>query len=88
VAFDLPFMIQGRWDNPYLLPDPEALIRHSGAAAPLLDAVRGKAAREAMRNVIEMVTGLRSFGELPANPSFDPPPTAAPIAAPASQPAQ
>lgn len=40
VAFDLPFLIQGSWDNPYLLPDPEALIRHSGAAAPLLDAVR------------------------------------------------
>ncbi len=84
VAFDLPFMIQGRWDNPYLLPDPEALIRHSGAAAPLLDAVRGKAAREAMRNVIETVTGLRSIGEFPTNPSFEPPP----LAAPASQPAQ
>jgi AsmA protein len=88
VAFDLPFMIQGSWDNPYLLPDPEALIRHSGAAAPLLDAVRGKAAREAMRDVIETVTGLRSIGELPANPSaqppaFDPPPAATmPVTAP------
>jgi AsmA protein len=89
VAFDLPFMIQGSWENPYLLPDPEALIRHSGAAAPLLDAVRGRAAREAMRDVIETVTGLRSIGELPVNPSalpptFDPPPTVnMPVAAPA-----
>jgi len=89
VAFELPFLINGSWDNPYLLPDPEALIRHSGATAPLLDAVRGRAAREAMRNVIEMVTGLRSIGELPPNPSFDPPavdaPTIAPIYAPAPQ---
>jgi AsmA protein len=91
VAFDLPFMIQGSWDNPYLLPDPEALIRHSGAAAPLLDAVRGRAAREAMRDVIETVTGLRSIGELPVNPSqppaFDPPPaTNMPVAAPTATP--
>jgi AsmA protein len=86
VAFDLPFLIQGHWDNPYLLPDPEALIRHSGAAAPLLDAVRGRAAREAMRNVIETVTGLRSIGELPANPTFEPPTATAPTVAPISAP--
>lgn len=87
VAFDLPFLIQGSWDAPYLLPDPEALIRHSGAAAPLLDAVRGRAAREAMRNVIETVTGLRSIGELPANPTFEPPSANAPAIAPISAPA-
>ncbi len=89
VSFDLPFLINGNWDTPYLLPDPEALIRHSGATAPLLDAVRGRAAREAMRSVIETVTGLRSIGELPANPSFEPPaanaPAIAPIYAPAPQ---
>lgn len=79
IAFDLPFLITGNWDDPYLLPDPDALIRHSGAAAPLLDAVRGRAAREAMRNVIETVTGLRSYGELPApNPYIELPPNADP----------
>ncbi len=41
-----------------------------------------------MRNVIETVTGLRSIGEFPINPSFEPPPSTAPVAAPASQPAQ
>lgn len=85
-AFELPFMIQGNWENPYLLPDPEALIRHSGAAAPLLDAVRGRAAREAMRNVIETVTGLQSIGELPANPSFEAPTANAPAIAPVAAP--
>jgi AsmA protein len=92
VAFELPFLISGTWDNPYLLPDPDALIRHSGATAPLLDAVRGRAAREAMRSVIETVTGLRSIGEFPANPTFEPPaitpPSLAPIYAPAPQPTQ
>lgn len=92
ISFDLPFLISGTWENPYLLPDPDALIRHSGATAPLLDAVRGRAAREAMRSVIEMVTGLRSIGELPANPTFEPPaansPSIAPIYAPAPQPMQ
>lgn len=91
VAFDLPFLIGGNWEDPYLLPDPDALIRHSGAAAPLLDAVRGRAAREAMRNVIETVTGLRSYGELPANPYIELPPnadpqTVSPILTPALQP--
>ena len=39
--FELPFIVQGSWDDPIMLPDPEALIRRSGAAAPLLNAVRG-----------------------------------------------
>lgn len=35
-AFELPFVAQGPWDSPFLLPDPQALIRRSGAARPLL----------------------------------------------------
>ncbi len=35
-SFDLPFVAQGPWDSPFLLPDPQALIRRSGAARPLL----------------------------------------------------
>jgi AsmA protein len=37
-SFDLPFVAQGPWDSPFLLPDPQALIRRSGAARPLLGA--------------------------------------------------
>lgn len=33
--FDLPFVIKGTWDEPLLLPDPQSLIRRSGAARPL-----------------------------------------------------
>jgi AsmA protein len=34
--FTLPFKITGQWDSPSVSPDPDALIRRSGAAAPLL----------------------------------------------------
>ena len=56
-AFELPFIVQGPWDDPIMLPDPEALIRRSGAAAPLLNAVRDQRARDAARSVIERLTG-------------------------------
>jgi AsmA protein len=45
-VFELPFLVLGPWDRPFLLPDPTALIQRSGAAAPLLDAARKQAARE------------------------------------------
>jgi AsmA protein len=70
--FELPFVVQGRWDDPIMLPDPQSLIRHSGAAAPLLDAVKGRSAGEAVRSVID---------QLMAQPPVAP--TAAPAAAPA-----
>ena len=56
-AFELPFIVQGPWDDPIMLPDPEALIRRSGAAAPLLNAVRDQRARDAARSVIDRLTG-------------------------------
>ncbi len=59
-AFELPFIVQGSWDDPIMLPDPEALIRRSGAAAPLLNAVRDQRARDAARSVIERLTGAPS----------------------------
>jgi AsmA protein len=54
--FELPFMVQGSWDDPIMLPDAEALIRRSGAAAPLLNAVRARSARDSVRSVIERLT--------------------------------
>ncbi len=56
-AFELPFIVQGPWHDPLMLPDPEALIRRSGAAAPLLNAVRERSARDAVRSAIDRLTG-------------------------------
>jgi AsmA protein len=44
-TFELPFVVTGPWDNPLIWPDTQALISRSGAAAPLLDAVRNRLKR-------------------------------------------
>jgi AsmA protein len=46
-GFELPFVVQGPWADPLVLPDPQILIRRSGAAAPLLNAVRNRRLRDA-----------------------------------------
>jgi len=51
--FELPFAVQGRWEDPDMLPDAQMLIRRSEAAAPLLNAVRERRARDAVRSAIE-----------------------------------
>jgi AsmA protein len=58
VAFELPFVVQGRWEDPVMLPDAQSLNRRSGAAAPLLDAVRERRARDAVRSAIETLTRI------------------------------
>ncbi len=74
--FELPFVVQGRWDDPIMLPDAQSLIRRSGAAAPLLEAVKGHSAGEAVRSVID---------QLLASPPAQGTPSVAPaVAAPAA----
>ena len=41
-GFELPFLVQGPWEDPAIWPDARALINRSGAAAPLMDAVRSR----------------------------------------------
>ncbi|MFG1463030.1 AsmA family protein [Xanthobacter sp. DSM 24535] len=56
LAFDLPFLVQGAWNRPDVMIDPQSLIRRSGAAQPLLDAVRARGSGEAaVRSVIEQL---------------------------------
>ena len=50
--FDLPFVVQGPWDDPIMLPDAQSLIRRSGAAAPLLESVKSRSVGAAVRSVI------------------------------------
>src|SRR4051812_16500660 len=54
--FELPFVVQGQWDDPIMLPDAQSLIRRSGAAAPLLDAVRDRKTRDSVRSVIDRLS--------------------------------
>ena len=71
--FDLPFVVQGPWDDPIMLPDAQSLIRRSGAAAPLLDSIKARTAGSAVRSVID---------KLLANPTgATPPPEPAPKSA-------
>jgi len=70
-AFELPFVVQGPWDDPILLPDTQALIQRSPVAGQLLNAVRNRNTRDTVRSAIERLTG----GAISA-------PTAAPVADP------
>ena len=74
--FELPFVVQGSWDDPIMLPDPEALIRRSGAAAPLLNAVRERGAQQGTRSVLERLIG----GPSGATPAAEQSPPAQPAA--------
>ena len=49
-AFELPFMVQGPWEDPIMLPDTQALIMRSPAAAPLL---RNRSARDTIHQAID-----------------------------------
>src|SRR5882724_9305842 len=63
-GFDLPFVVQGPWDDPLVFPDPESLIRRSPGAAQLLDSIKDTKARDAVKSAIERFTG----GGRPAAP--------------------
>ncbi|MEA2895067.1 MAG: AsmA protein [Bradyrhizobium sp.] len=65
-GFDLPFVIQGPWDDPLIFPDPESLIRRSPGAAPLLDAMKDRKTRDAVRSAIERFTGQKVAPEAAA----------------------
>ena len=75
-GFDLPFVVQGPWDDPLIFPDPESLIRRSPASAPLLDAVKDRKTRDAVKSVLERLTG--------GGPKPEAPDAAAPASAPAA----
>jgi AsmA protein len=80
-GFDLPFVVQGPWEDPLIFPDPESLLRRSQATAPLLDAVKDRKTRDAVRSVLERFTG----GSLSLKPAA-PDTAAAPPPAPADKP--
>jgi AsmA protein len=56
-AFELPFMVQGSWDGPLMLLDSQALIRRAPAAAPLLEAIRDRRTRDAVKSALDRLVG-------------------------------
>ena len=71
-GFELPFVVQGPWDDPLIFPDPESLIRRSPASQPLLDAVKDRKTRDAVQSVLEH---LNVGGAKPAAPAAPAPGT-------------
>jgi AsmA protein len=59
-----------------IFPDPESLIRRSPASAPLLDAVKDRKTRDAVRSVLERFGGGAQKAVVPG--------AAAPAIAPAA----
>ncbi len=56
-GFELPFVVQGPWDDPLIFPDPESLIRRSPGAAPLLEGLKDRKTRDAVKSVLDRITG-------------------------------
>lgn len=82
-AFELPFMVQGPWDDPIILPDPQSRIERSGAAQPILDALRNRSPRDSIRSAIERLTRTA-----PTEPPESSPAPTAPALAGSSAPAE
>jgi AsmA protein len=79
-AFELPFVVQGPWEDPLIFPDPESLIRRAPAAAPLLDAVKDKLGAvkdKNVRSMLERFTGGLKPAPAPQE-SQTPPPSETP----------
>ena len=74
-SFDLPFMVQGPWDDPLIFPEAESLISRSPITEPLLRALKDQKTRDAVRSMIDRLTGGRRES---------PDATAAPVSAPAA----
>lgn len=58
-SFELPFVVQGPWEDPIMLPDTQALILRSPAANQMFEAVKNRNTRDTVRSAIERLTGPR-----------------------------
>jgi len=99
--FQLPFVVQGPWDDPLICPDSDILIRRSTFTAPLLDSIKDSKTRDAVKAVIDRLSGAKKPAEAtsPADnpapqvqqpgspPSATPQPTVPDATAPAAPPA-
>jgi AsmA protein len=97
-GFELPFVVQGPWDDPLIFPDSDILIRRSQGAAPLLDSLKDHKTRDAVKAVLDRLQGGRKTDPAPAaadapaapaQPASSSPPatTSAPSETPSTPPA-
>jgi AsmA protein len=74
--FQLPFVVQGPWDDPLIFPDSDILIRRSTVTAPLLDSLKDRKTRDAVKAVIDRLSGKKPEDASPpadqGAPSSDP----------------
>lgn len=65
-GFELPFVVQGPWDDPLIFPDSDILIRRSQGAAPLLESLKDYKTRDAVKAVLDRLQGGRKTDPAPA----------------------
>lgn len=82
--FQLPFVVQGPWDDPLILPDSDILIRRSTVTAPLLDSLKSHKAHDAVKAVIERLSGKKPAPAVEAAPPAPAPGTPPAAEAPAA----
>jgi AsmA protein len=70
--FDLPFVVQGSWDDPSMLPDAQILIRRSGAAAPLLESIKDRSVSSAVHSVLDRILAAPTVSTAPTPPARAP----------------
>ncbi len=80
-GFELPFVVQGPWDDPLIFPDSDILIRHSPGAAPLLDSLKEHKTRDAVKAVIDRLQGGRKTDPATDAPATQGQPSAPPTTA-------
>lgn len=86
-SFELPFVVQGPWDDPLIFPDSDILIRRSTFTAPLLNSLKDQKTRDKVQSVIDRLTGAKKPAA-PADNGSHPAATETPTATqPASPPA-
>jgi AsmA protein len=52
-SFELPFVVQGPWDDPIILPDTQSLMQRSPLTGPLQNALRGRSSKDTVRDALE-----------------------------------
>jgi AsmA protein len=73
-AFELPFIVEGPWDDPLPMWDVQSRIQRSPPAQQLLDAMRNRPADDPIRQAIERLTGAAPAPAAQPEPAAPAPP--------------